>query len=70
MGFRLTGYTSQANGPVYHLHFLTQDRISGGHVPDCEVQNVKVEIDSLNEWRTVLPGNDAFLKVDLSNYLQ
>lgn len=70
MGFRLTPYTSQPNAPGYHLHFLTQGCKSGGHVPDCEVQNVKVEIDSLNEWRTVLPGNDAFLKVDLSNYLQ
>lgn len=70
IGFRLTAYTSQANGPGYHLHFLTQDRKSGGHVPDCEVQNVRVEIDSLNEWRAVLPGNDAFLNVDPSNYLQ
>jgi acetolactate decarboxylase len=69
-GFRLPDYMNVANAPGYHFHFITADRKAGGHVLDCQVQKATVEIDYTNEWCTVLPGDSAFYKVNMSNDVQ
>ena len=67
LGFRLPDYMDVVNAPGYHFHFVTADRKSGGHVLECEVQGVTAEIDYTDEWHTVLPGDDAFYQVEMSN---
>jgi acetolactate decarboxylase len=67
LGFRLPSYMDVANATGYHFHFITADRATGGHVLKCQVQEVTAEIDYTNEWHTVLPGDAAFYKVDMSN---
>lgn len=49
IGFRLPEYMEGINAVGYHFHFLTADRQAGGHVLDCQVQNVEVEIDTIDE---------------------
>lgn len=66
VGFRLPGYVDGANAPGYHFHFINQDRNAGGHLLECQLSNVQVEIDNTGEWYTVLPEDDAFYGVDLS----
>jgi acetolactate decarboxylase len=66
VGFRLPSYMEGANAPGYHLHFITSERDTGGHVLECQSQDVKIEIDYTDEWYTVLPGDEAFYEVDMS----
>lgn len=67
LGFRLPAYMDVANAPGYHFHFLTADHQAGGHVLECQVQDVTVGIDYTDQWHTVLPDDAAFYQVDISN---
>jgi acetolactate decarboxylase len=39
----------------YHLHLLTDDHTAGGHLLDCIIDNVTVEVDQIKEYNLVLP---------------
>jgi acetolactate decarboxylase len=39
----------------YHLHLITDDRTSGGHLLDFVINNATVEVDIINSYRLVLP---------------
>jgi acetolactate decarboxylase len=67
LGFRLPSYMAQANAPGYHFHFLTADKKAGGHVLEFQLEGIAAEIDATDEWYTVLPGDDAFYEVDISD---
>jgi acetolactate decarboxylase len=67
LGFRLPAYMDVANSPGYHFHFINNERNAGGHALACQVKKVTVEIDVTDEWRTVLPDDEAFYNVDISN---
>ncbi len=61
VGFRLPPYMQGLNLPGYHCHFLTADRRAGGHVLDCRVENVRVEIAVLDRFFLRLPAGDFHL---------
>ena len=67
VGFRLPGYMEGVNAPGYHFHFLTEDRTAGGHVLECQSQNVTIGIDYTDEWYVVLPEGGAFYEVDFTS---
>ena len=67
VGFRMPAYAAGANAAGYHLHFLTADRLGGGHVLECLIGNVRVEIDYTDEWHVELPSNEAFYQMDLES---
>ncbi|NQT74711.1 MAG: acetolactate decarboxylase, partial [Chloroflexi bacterium] len=67
VGFRLPDYMDGANAAGYHFHFITEDRNAGGHVLECQTQDVRIEIDYTDEWYTVLPADDDFYGVDMSD---
>jgi acetolactate decarboxylase len=46
VGFRLPEYLAGANAAGYHFHFISDDRQRGGHLLDCQVEAVTVEIDT------------------------
>lgn len=48
VGFRLPEYLADANAAGYHFHFLSADRLSGGHVLGCEAGEVTVEVDTID----------------------
>jgi len=66
VGFRLPSYMDKANAPGYHFHFITAGRDAGGHVLSCELQDVVVDIDYTDQWYTVLPADEAFYAVEMS----
>jgi acetolactate decarboxylase len=66
VGFRCPPFSTGVNVPGYHFHFITDDRSAGGHVLDCTLETVLVEIDNKNEFVMSLPDNNEFLKLDLS----
>lgn len=55
VGFRLPCYMDEINVSGYHLHFITDDETSGGHVLECIVRNATIEIDHTCEYNLELP---------------
>jgi acetolactate decarboxylase len=45
VGIYSPAYSKGVQAPGYHLHFISDDRQSGGHVLDLEAENVDVELD-------------------------
>ena len=66
VGFRCPAYAEGVNVPGYHLHFITKDRKAGGHLLECQMQNVTIEIDYTSNFYMVLPQSGEFYKVDLT----
>ncbi|MDH5768374.1 MAG: acetolactate decarboxylase [Nitrospirota bacterium] len=69
-GFWLPDYMKGINVPGYHFHFITDDRKAGGHLLDCKVKEVRIEIDYTPLFYMILPGNDEFYKTDLKEEKQ
>ena len=65
VGFWCPGYAEGVNVPGYHFHFLTNDKKSGGHLREGQMENVKAEIDYTSNFYMELPNNTDFYKVDL-----
>lgn len=66
VGFRVPAYAGNLNVPGFHLHFLTADMSSGGHVLDFVLKEGNVEIDQLRELLLILPETATFKQADLS----
>jgi acetolactate decarboxylase len=65
VGFWTPEYAKTLNVPGYHLHFLSADRKSGGHVLQCRGSNLDLQIQSEGDYRLALPETESFLKADL-----
>lgn len=65
-GFRLPEYTKDINAEGFHLHFISEDRESGGHVLDCMIKDVKIEIDFSRGLDISLPETSDFYNANLS----
>lgn len=59
VGFRLPEYLAGANATGYHFHFISDDRLAGGHVLECQADALTVEIDAINEVYMDLSRNVA-----------
>jgi acetolactate decarboxylase len=57
VGFRFPDYAGALNVPGYHLHFLSADRLRGGHVLDCSPAGVTVAADDETDVRLELPAS-------------
>lgn len=64
-GFYCPPYVTGINVPGYHLHFLTEDKTSGGHLLDFENMEGVVELDQVNIFRMILPTEAGFLESEL-----
>jgi acetolactate decarboxylase len=58
------------NVPGYHMHFLTSNRSTGGHLLDFELKNASIKVDNLYDFEMALPNNDEFNNADLSGNQQ
>jgi acetolactate decarboxylase len=70
VGFYTPVFFKGINVVGYHLHFISDDRHTGGHILDVEVPvNTTVEYDITPEFEMVLPTSGAFTGTDLSGDL-
>jgi acetolactate decarboxylase len=67
VGFRYPDFAEGLGLPGYHMHFITSDRSSGGHLLDCVVRNASISIDEISEFEMALPKDQDFLRADLSD---
>lgn len=68
VGFRCPSWVKGINVPGYHFHFISDDRQHGGHVLDCTLAEGEAGIDTLENFRMLLPQDAAFLKADLTKH--
>jgi len=70
VGFYTPVFFKGLNVAGYHLHFISDDRKSGGHILDLTVPaNTTVEYDITPGFAMVLPTSGDFTGVDLSQDL-
>jgi acetolactate decarboxylase len=67
VGFRLPPYLAGINMAGYHLHFISDDLKSGGHLLDFETVGGTVEICRRHRLVLDLPASEAFTGADLAN---
>ncbi|VUT23751.1 MAG: Alpha-acetolactate decarboxylase [Candidatus Methanolliviera sp. GoM_asphalt] len=67
VGFRSPSYVGGMNVPGYHLHFITEDRRAGGHLLEVKVKDANATMDYTSDLFMVLPSEDDFYRVDLTN---
>ncbi len=71
VGFRYPAFARDLGLPGYHMHFITSDRSSGGHLLDSQVEkNAIVRIDEISDFEMVLPEDKEFYGADLSGEKQ
>lgn len=65
-GFRSPPYAQGLDVAGFHLHFLRQDRLSGGHALDFTAYKVRVQLATIRNLHIELPASDDFLKAPLN----
>ena len=45
--------------PGYHLHFITADRKSGGHLLACQLQEATIALDYTSDFYMVIPQHES-----------
>jgi acetolactate decarboxylase len=66
VGFWCPEYAKTLNLPGYHLHFISEDRKSAGHLLNCAWQGGEVKMGTLNEFHLILPTTQEFQSLHLS----
>jgi acetolactate decarboxylase len=65
-GFFTPRFIETITAPGYHLHFLTADRMHGGHVIGCALTKVRIGIQHVPVLKMGLPITLDFLTADLT----
>ncbi len=55
VGFYLPKFMGAVNPPGYHFHFLSGELKKGGHLLDCQLKKVKIEIGYIHNFNLFLP---------------
>jgi len=55
VGFYFPEYMKTVSGYGYHFHFISSERKNGGHLLDCRVNSIAIEICNISEVDLVLP---------------
>lgn len=64
-GFYTPQFMSSLSVPGVHLHFISEDRTSGGHLLQCRAIRVRIGIQILRSLRMDLPVTLDYLTADL-----
>jgi acetolactate decarboxylase len=70
VGFFCPDFIGDINVAGFHLHFLSDDKKTGGHVMEFKGTNFRVDIDKLSSYHFVLPDTEDFEKVNLEKKFQ
>jgi acetolactate decarboxylase len=70
VGFFCPDFMGDINVAGFHLHFVSDDKKTGGHVMEFMGKNFKVEMDKISSYNFVLPETTAFDTVNLEKKFQ
>ena len=65
-GFYTPRFMESLNAPGYHLHFLTEDRLHGGHLIECSLKKARIGVQHVPKLDVGLPVTLDFLTADLT----
>jgi acetolactate decarboxylase len=65
VGLWSPGFSSAFSVAGYHFHFVSDDRLEGGHLLDLESESLRLRVEALTDFHLALPETEAFLKADL-----
>ncbi len=65
VGFWFPSFAEGVNMPGFHLHFLTEDHVAGGHLLECILAEGSASVDNTTEFYMRLPENDHFTHMGL-----
>lgn len=65
VGFWCPEYARALNVPGYHLHFISGDRTSAGHLLECAWQGGTTAVEPISEFHLSLPRTPAFQALHL-----
>ena len=66
VGFRFPSFLASVNLADYHFHFISDDKVRGGHVLGATLEIGELQIQSLRNFELVLPESPEFDKADLA----
>ncbi|TMV06525.1 acetolactate decarboxylase [Ruegeria sediminis] len=66
LGFRCPDYAVGIGVPGYHLHFISEDLTTGGHVLNYSLVSGRLEIDHTASLHLELPDSGSFLDTDIA----
>lgn len=66
VGFYSPDYVGGLNVPGYHLHFITEDRTSGGHLLEFTITDARLTVDYIPTVSIILPDTEEFNSLDLT----
>jgi acetolactate decarboxylase len=64
VGFWFPEFVGKVNVVGFHLHFISDDEKTAGHVMDFQASNLQIEIDYSNDFRVVLPDTEQYKNAD------
>jgi acetolactate decarboxylase len=67
VGFWSPPYASGVEVAGYHLHFVSDDRRTGGHVLGCAGKQLRVRVQEEADVHLALPDTTAFRRADLTH---
>lgn len=70
IGFYCPDFIGDINVAGFHLHFLSDDKKTGGHVMEFTGENFAVDMEQLDSYHLVLPQTDEFRNVNLEKKFQ
>ena len=69
-GFYTPAFMSSLNVPGLHLHFLSSDFQSGGHLLECRSENVRAGVQFINSLELSLPMSLDYLTLDFQRDIE
>jgi acetolactate decarboxylase len=65
VGLWFPEYMAGVNVAGYHFHFISDDRMKGGHMLDCSSGNLTFDIDETGSFAMVLPSGVDFARAEI-----
>jgi acetolactate decarboxylase len=66
VGFWTPEFARTVNIAGWHLHFLSGDRVGGGHLLDVAGSTLNAQLQHLDDFRVAIPESPEFLTADLT----
>lgn len=66
IGFLMPGYMARTNVAGYHVHFIADDRMHGGHIFEFTTNRIEVEVDHIKGTTIELNTHPDFDNTDFS----
>jgi acetolactate decarboxylase len=63
-GFFCPEFVKGINITGYHLHYLSDDKSSGGHLLDFRLKSGKLKLDRIQNFEMKLPNSGSFQKTE------